>query len=93
MDDEDAEKFPRDIKLPLCPLGPDTPKDVILVWDFWKAPKFLQKLSENGGDEDGICWIPNGHEKPFWIERLWNVYGEPDKIRFTDGVLYIWAHA
>lgn len=93
MDDEDAEKFPRDIALPLCPLGVDTPKNTILVWPFWDAPEFLRKLSENGGDEDGICWIPAGVERPWWIEKLWIHYGEPDKVRFTDGVLYIWAHA
>lgn len=77
----------------LCPLGPGTPKGCILVWEFYEAPEFIRKLSQHGGDEDGICWIPSGVERPWWLEKLWNVYGEPDEVQFTDGTIVIWAHA
>jgi hypothetical protein len=77
----------------LCPLGVDTPTEAILVWEFYSAPEFMRKLSDNGGDEDGICWIPTGYEKPYWIDRLWDVFGGPQAIQFKDGMLVIWAHS
>jgi hypothetical protein len=33
--------------------------DPILVWSFDKAPKWIQELSRNGGDEDWVALIPN----------------------------------
>lgn len=71
----------------------DVQNNVILVWNFEDAPEALRKLSHHGGDEDGICWIPAGVYKPYWIEKLWNIFGEPDYVNFTDGQVVIWAHA
>lgn len=31
---------------------------VIIVWEFGSAPKVLQELSRNGGDEDWIALVP-----------------------------------
>lgn len=77
----------------LCPHGADGRNDVMLVWCWEQAPVFIKKLSDNGGDEDGVCWIPSGVEKPYWIDRLWDIFGGPQAIQFKDGLLVIWAHA
>lgn len=66
----------------------------ILIWEFYEAPRELQALSDHGGDEDGVVLVPSGVELPWWIERLWNQYGDPQKIDRDDGsTVYIWAHA
>lgn len=72
----------------------ECPDNVMFVWEFYEAPEFVRAHSTHGGDEDGIIWVPNGVEIPWWMERLWSVYAcDPDVIKFKDGLLIIWAHA
>lgn len=66
----------------------------ILLYDFDHAPEHLQALSENGGDEDGILVVPPGVTLPFWAERMWDPYDDPQVATLSDGTrVYIWAHA
>lgn len=66
----------------------------IIVWRWEDAPKYLCEFSTHGGDEDGVVWIPSRLlPAPWWLERLWEVYGnDQDFIQFNDGLLIIWAH-
>lgn len=79
----------------------------MILWSFEDAPKELCSLSEHGGDEDGLLFLPEGLELPWWVERLWNQYGDPQVVEFKGpvfdkeaseyiylrGTVYIWAHA
>jgi hypothetical protein len=79
----------------------------MFLWSFEDAPEELRSLSEHGGDEDGLLFLPEGLELPWWVERLWNQYGDPQVVEFKGpvfdeatsvsaylrGTVYIWAHA
>lgn len=65
----------------------------IKVWKFYEAPDRFRELSDHGGDEDGICLIPHGMDIPYWLERLWSVYGEPQYCYTHEGTVIIWAHS
>lgn len=74
--------------------------DHICVWPWEDAPDFVKAWSTNAGDEDGVVWIPLrflDQEEVFYIrhsiEGLWNHEQDVDKIRFSDGMLVIWAHS
>ena len=41
-------------------------KEPIKIWSFYDAPKELQELSLNGGDEDWIAIIPD-YLKDEWL--------------------------
>lgn len=44
-----------------------------IVWRFQDAPKHLQVLSQNGGDEDWLVEVPREmfyDGTPNWIERM-----------------------
>ena len=83
----------KEFTIPLCPQGVDGRDDCIVVWPWEQAPMFVRQLSEHGGDEDGAAWIPRKVKEPYWLEKLWAHYGEPDRYQFSDGMLVIWAHA
>ena len=87
------DKEIKEFTMGLTPLGYETPRECILVWTWDKVPMFVRHLSEYGGDEDGAVWIPRGLNEPFWLEKLWVHYGEPDRYQFSDGMLVIWAHS
>lgn len=77
----------------LMPLS-HSPPNAMVVWEFYEAPEWVRGHSGHGGDEDGIIWVPNGVELPWWMERLWCAFAcDPDVIKFSDGILIIWAHA
>jgi hypothetical protein len=42
----------------------------ILVWPFYAAPKEFKALSQHGGDEGWLAFIPNGEPDrlPSWME-------------------------
>lgn len=65
----------------------------IKIWEFHEAPAEFKAMSEHGGDEDGVVFVPDGVEEPWWLSRLWNAYGEPDRYKTYDGQVIIWAHA
>lgn len=62
----------------------------ILIWKFEDAPKEYQELSENGGDEDWIAFVPKYLEDeyigfldggtPFGCCRIWEHNVEGGKI-------------
>jgi hypothetical protein len=41
----------------------------ILVWRFEDAPKEYQELSDHGGDEDWVAFVPE-YMKDYWIGWL-----------------------
>jgi len=47
-------------------------KNPITVWRFDQAPKELQGLSTNGGDEDWIAEVPSKFAREYiaWLEKL-----------------------
>lgn len=67
---------------------------MIKVWQFRDAPGKYQELSNNGGDEDWLAWVPEGypHDIP-WLER--GIFGvcEIAKYKILDGTVYIGCHA
>ena len=87
------EKNIKEFTVALSPHGVDGRNDCIIVWPWEQAPMPVRQLSEHGGDEDGAVWIPRRVREPYWLEKLWMHYGEPDRYQFSDGMLVIWAHA
>jgi hypothetical protein len=69
--------------------------DHICVWPWEGAPHITKQHSSYGGDEDGVAWIPSELLDVYesLIERLWGGEDDARKIRFSDGMLVIWAHA
>ena len=65
----------------------------IKIWEFEDAPEEFKALSEHGGDEDGIIFIPAGVKEPWWLESLWRSYGGEQRIENPEGTYIIWAHA
>lgn len=76
------------------------PVKAIVVWRFDDAPRVLQHLSTNGGDEDWIAYIPAdvyedcGGYIP-WIESgAFDAGLEAEKIKLPCGDwIYIGSHA
>lgn len=71
------------------------------VWDWKNAPEDLKRLSQNGGDEDWLVFVPvqiydMWYYDPFWIEAM-DSCRDPQKIRLVtpeyDGFVFIGAHA
>lgn len=72
------------------------PNDLIMVWEFHKAPPQLQELSLDGGDEDWLVWVPKEVEFPYgtpsWIDRM-SSCGDADMFLLPDGSrVFIAAH-
>jgi len=45
----------------------------ILVWRFYDAPAWMAALSQHGGDEDWLAYIPASLAEtylPFWLDKL-----------------------
>jgi len=68
----------------------------IRVWPFYKAPPSLRALSENGGDEDWLAFVPDWMEEAYYIPWLetpaFGVCGV-DKYPVAGGIVYIGCHA
>lgn len=76
--------------------------DCILVWRFGDAPPELQALSQNGGDEDYVMYVPAGDRYAlgriveFLVEHYQSPFGvcDTDVYEYADGsVIYIGCHA
>lgn len=68
-------------------------KQSAVIWTWKDSPAALSALSEHGGDEDGVAWIPAYVDIPWWMERIWIQYGDPQIVDFGDfGRVVIWAH-
>ena len=65
----------------------------IVIWEFENAPSDFKSLSKHGGDEDGIAFVPKGVQIPWWLSKLWDIYGDPQIIDIGGNTLIIWAHS
>lgn len=72
--------------------------NAILVWRFEDAPLEFQGLSERGGDEDWLAFIPadvwDKHGRPAWMGEggtQWGVYATDIHI-VDSGVIAIGVH-
>jgi len=67
-------------------------ENYIKIWRFEDAPKEYQDLSEHGGDEDYIAYIPKDLDDSFWWieDKLAN---SVDRYEFDTYIIYIGAHA
>jgi hypothetical protein len=67
----------------------------IKIWEFYDAPESYQRLSDHGGDEDWLALIPEGRERPYWMEDgSWFGCCSVSEHKLADGAtVYIGAHA
>ena len=67
---------------------------MIRVWRFRDAPKTYQNLSQHGGDEDCIAFVPKPMDQPLWMESG-TAFGccEVSEHPVSLGTVYIGAHA
>lgn len=72
---------------------PFKPK-MICVWNYQDAPKEFKALSEHGGDEDWVIFVPPDVEEPNWLYSA-PFYHDPQKTELGSeyGTIYISAHA
>jgi hypothetical protein len=68
-------------------------KQPIMVWEFNRAPREYRALSEYGGDEDWVVFVPEGWDyTPNWVNKI-DACDEPQQIMVKGGIVYIGAHA
>ena len=68
----------------------------IRVWPFQEAPKKYQALSNNGGDEDWVAFVPARYKDRYipWLASCsFDARGEPQECDVSDGTVYIGSHA
>lgn len=65
----------------------------IQVWRFHQAPAAYQKLSEHGGDEDWLAFVPDVYDGLWmpWLEKIGVC--EVSEHRVAGGTVRIGAHA
>ncbi len=61
-------------------------------WTWRQAPDAFRALSQHGGDEEGVAFVPTGIDEPWWLDRCWDMYGEPDRYEHPLGTVIIWSH-
>ena len=66
----------------------------ILIWRFEDAPEHFQLLSQNGGDEDYIAFVPDGVEIPAFLEEG-SSFGcfKVEKHQVKNGTILIGYHS
>jgi len=68
----------------------------IKVWRFKESPKEYQAMSNNGGDEDWVAFIPD-EMSAYWV--AWLESGTPfgcccvDEFKVDGGTIKIGSHA
>ena len=68
----------------------------IRVWPWDDAPEEFRRLSQNGGDEDWVAFVPNKYkDMPLpWLENHgFDSCYDPQVIDVKFGVVYIGAHS
>lgn len=55
----------------------------MIVWEFYKAPTPLQKLSPHGGDEDYLLLLEPGEQEPDWADRIGACGSVPRRLNTT----------
>jgi hypothetical protein len=71
------------------------PNRTILVWRFEDAPSEYSDLSENGGDEDWVAFVPESFDDVWigWIDYC-NGFGNVLETHTVNGgKVYIGSHA
>lgn len=66
----------------------------IQVWRFDDAPSEYQKLSQNGGDEDFVVFVPSEYGDFWapWIDAT-DACRDPEVHEVKGGKIYIGSHA
>lgn len=66
----------------------------IWVWRFEDAPEMYRSLSDHGGDEDWVAYVPKGYNYIPWL-REGGEFGccRVSEYEVIDGTIYIGAHA
>jgi len=69
----------------------------IRIWPWKSAPPQFRKLSNNGGDEDWIVYIPQEHlsdvDHSLWLDNI-DSCTEPQKIQLKNGDwIFIGSHS
>jgi len=69
----------------------------IRIWPWKSAPPQFRKLSNNGGDEDWIVYIPQEHlsdvDHSLWLDNI-DSCAEPQKIQLKNGDwIFIGSHS
>lgn len=69
--------------------------DAILVWPFDKAPPAYQALSQNGGDEDWLAFVPRQYEDQYihWLQSPSFGCCDIAEHKVVNGTVYIGSHA
>lgn len=70
--------------------------EAIQVWPWEDAPEEFRRLSQNGGDEDWVAFVPHKYkDMPLpWLENNgFDSCYAPQVLDVRDGVVYIGAHA
>lgn len=68
----------------------------IKIWEFYDAPETFRALSEHGGDEDWLAFVPEGRCEPYWLEPdsgSWFGCCSISRHIVDGGAVYIGAHA
>jgi len=75
--------------------------DHISVWSFEKAPEEIQKIADQGGDEDWVVFVPKEFGfgtcedlegwKPYWLDVM-DSCRQPVVITVDDGIFYVGCH-
>lgn len=73
-------------------------KDCIYLWVFEDAPPELKKLSENGGDEDWLMYVPERLEEDYRVMGLVESQAfdkgcAPEEHEVDGGFVYIGSHS
>lgn len=76
----------------------DLDKGKIGLWLFHEAPGPYKALSDNGGDEDWVLFVPDRLEGNRLIDRLtmstaFSVDADPQEHKVDGGTVYIAQHA
>lgn len=66
----------------------------IRVWCFVDAPKEYRELSERGGDEDWVAFVPDSVDVTYCLWLSEGLFGDDvDVYQVDGGVVHISAHA
>lgn len=68
--------------------------NAILIWDFYQAPKEYRRLSQCGGDEDYLAFVPTGVRPPHWVEDAGPLGAcSVDRFEVDGGTVFIGCHS
>ncbi len=67
---------------------------MIKVWRFEDAPESYRRLSDHGGDEDWLAFVPDGMSQPMWMDTG-TLFGccDVSEHQVFGGRVFIGAHA